>query len=175
MHLLSKLLFAAVAAAVLVVAAPASAQTKLKWAHVYETSEPIAQALQNIHMGPVEMAAWQKMLAPFATVMRAGLTTDPGFISRHFSRNQLVAATFADNENAAITADKQGMQNFAKRLPFGLMFEGMGSMFKKDQAYYDWIKSGASRSAYIELNKNYIDNNVWKLSEESAVTLVAVN
>jgi tripartite ATP-independent transporter DctP family solute receptor len=40
MRLLSKLMFAAVAAAAFIVAAPAWAQTKLKWAHVYETSEP---------------------------------------------------------------------------------------------------------------------------------------
>ena len=41
MRLLSKLFaVAAVAAAALVIAAPAAAQQKLKWAHVYETSEP---------------------------------------------------------------------------------------------------------------------------------------
>ena len=40
MRLLSKLMLIVVGAAALVVGAPASAQTKLKWAHVYETSEP---------------------------------------------------------------------------------------------------------------------------------------
>ena len=40
MHLLSRMILTAVAAATLVAAAPAVAQTKLKWAHVYETSEP---------------------------------------------------------------------------------------------------------------------------------------
>jgi len=40
MHLLSRMILTAVAAAALVAAAPATAQTKLKWAHVYETSEP---------------------------------------------------------------------------------------------------------------------------------------
>ena len=40
MRLLSKLVFALAAVAALTIAAPAAAQTKLKWAHVYETSEP---------------------------------------------------------------------------------------------------------------------------------------
>jgi len=40
MQSIHKLLVAAGIAAALVAAAPASAQTKLKWAHVYETSEP---------------------------------------------------------------------------------------------------------------------------------------
>ena len=39
MRLFSKLALAAVAAAA-IVAGPAAAQQKLKWAHVYETSEP---------------------------------------------------------------------------------------------------------------------------------------
>ena len=40
MKTFSKLLFGAVTAAMLIAAGPASAQQKLKWAHVYETSEP---------------------------------------------------------------------------------------------------------------------------------------
>ena len=40
MRLLSKLVFALAAVAALTIAAPAAAQTKLKWAHVYEVSEP---------------------------------------------------------------------------------------------------------------------------------------
>ena len=42
MRLISKFVLAAgaVAVASILAAAPASAQTKLKWAHVYETSEP---------------------------------------------------------------------------------------------------------------------------------------
>src|SRR6476660_4417608 len=40
MRFASKLVFAAAAVAVLTIGGPAAAQTKLKWAHVYETSEP---------------------------------------------------------------------------------------------------------------------------------------
>ena len=40
MRLLSKLILAVVAGAILVAGGPALAQQKLKWAHVYETSEP---------------------------------------------------------------------------------------------------------------------------------------
>jgi tripartite ATP-independent transporter DctP family solute receptor len=40
MRLLSKTVAAALAVAALAIAAPAAAQQKLKWAHVYETSEP---------------------------------------------------------------------------------------------------------------------------------------
>ncbi|MCL4762921.1 MAG: TRAP transporter substrate-binding protein DctP, partial [Burkholderiales bacterium] len=40
MHAIRKLLVAAGIAAAVVAAGPAAAQTKLKWAHVYETSEP---------------------------------------------------------------------------------------------------------------------------------------
>lgn len=40
MRLITKLSFAAVAAAMLFAAGPAAAQTKLKWGHAYETSEP---------------------------------------------------------------------------------------------------------------------------------------
>ena len=40
MRLLSKLVLAVAATVALMVALPAAAQTKLKWAHVYETSEP---------------------------------------------------------------------------------------------------------------------------------------
>ena len=40
MHFISKLMLAAVATAALVAGGPAFAQQKLKWAHVYESSEP---------------------------------------------------------------------------------------------------------------------------------------
>ena len=40
MHLFSRLAFIGVAAAALVAGGPALAQQKLKWAHVYEASEP---------------------------------------------------------------------------------------------------------------------------------------
>jgi tripartite ATP-independent transporter DctP family solute receptor len=40
MRMLSRLIVGAVAVSALVAGVPASAQTKLKWAHVYETSEP---------------------------------------------------------------------------------------------------------------------------------------
>jgi tripartite ATP-independent transporter DctP family solute receptor len=40
MRFISKVVLAAVAAVALIAGAPAAAQTKLKWAHVYETSEP---------------------------------------------------------------------------------------------------------------------------------------
>jgi len=40
MRFVSKLVFAAAAVAALTIGGPAAAQTKLKWAHVYETSEP---------------------------------------------------------------------------------------------------------------------------------------
>jgi len=40
MRLPSRLILAIAAVAALTIAAPAMAQTKLKWAHVYETSEP---------------------------------------------------------------------------------------------------------------------------------------
>jgi tripartite ATP-independent transporter DctP family solute receptor len=40
MRMLSRFIVGVIASAAIVVAAPASAQTKLKWAHVYETSEP---------------------------------------------------------------------------------------------------------------------------------------
>jgi TRAP-type C4-dicarboxylate transport system substrate-binding protein len=40
MRLISRLTFALLATAALVAGGPAAAQQKLKWAHVYETSEP---------------------------------------------------------------------------------------------------------------------------------------
>jgi tripartite ATP-independent transporter DctP family solute receptor len=40
MRFMSKVVLAAVATAALIAGGPAAAQTKLKWAHVYETSEP---------------------------------------------------------------------------------------------------------------------------------------
>ena len=40
MRLFSKLVFPLIAVAALAAAGPAAAQQKLKWAHVYETSEP---------------------------------------------------------------------------------------------------------------------------------------
>ena len=40
MRMLSKVVLAAVALVALPAGGPAAAQTKLKWAHVYETSEP---------------------------------------------------------------------------------------------------------------------------------------
>ena len=40
MRLMSRLMFALLATAALVAGGPALAQQKLKWAHVYETSEP---------------------------------------------------------------------------------------------------------------------------------------
>lgn len=136
---------------------------------VYETDPAIASALNNINLNPVTLNSLQKLLRPFATMQRLGLTTDLGFVGRHMTRNQLVGASFAENAGIPISASQEGMTNLAKRLPFGLMFEGMGHLMKKDEMYYDWMKSGGSRSAYTELNQNYIDKNVWQLSKETGL------
>ena len=46
---------ATVAIVAAVTAAPASAQTKLKWAHVYETSEPEPSLRQVVRLDPEQV------------------------------------------------------------------------------------------------------------------------
>src|SRR6266498_224668 len=101
MRLMSKLMLIVVCGAALVAGAPAEAQTKLKWAHVYETSEPYhkwsvwaAEEIKKRTNGKYEIDVYPASSLGKETDINQGLTlgtvdmiiSGPSFAARSYPR-----------------------------------------------------------------------------------------
>ena len=101
MRLMSRIAFALLATAALVAGGPASAQQKLKWAHVYETSEPYhtesvwaAQEIKKRTNGKFDIEVFPASTLGKETDINQGLTlgtvdmiiSGPSFAARSYPR-----------------------------------------------------------------------------------------
>lgn len=116
---------------------------------VYQVDPDVAKALSAMDRDSANMLT--RILAKPAQALRAGAVLTPDFMARHMIRGQLMGYLFSEN-------------GF---VPFYDTLRGLGGVLREDQDYQNWLKSGGANSASVSIDRDYIQNNVFKLNEET--------
>ncbi len=117
----------------------------------YRTEANLAEAVKRIDGDPVTSNLVMKLAKNVSTVKKIGITLTPDFIVRNVFRDQLTAGTFSKG----------------KVIPFVDIASSVGNIFRQDKVYFNWLKSGGANGSFIELNKNYLERNVFKLNKDA--------
>mgnify|MGYP001597954915 CR=1 FL=1 len=119
---------------------------------VYEIQDMrVAKALRALDGNPGSQNVFLKIARGFTAVKRIGITLTPDFILRNMVRDYMSANVFS----------KQGA------LPFKDVAIAMGDLWKRNDHYYNWLKSGGANGAFLELNSKYLETDIFKVAKET--------
>lgn len=125
---------------------------------VYETTPELAQAMKMMNKDTSNFIT--KILQYPASWLRAGSTVTAGFAITNALRDTISAGVFS----------KHGF------LPVVDTFRGLAHFLKKDQLYWDYIKSGGAHAAMVSLDRDYLSGHLRELfSRKSTLSKVARN
>lgn len=125
---------------------------------VYETTPELAQAMKMMNKDTSNFIT--KILQYPASWLRAGSTVTAGFAITNALRDTISAGVFS----------KHGF------LPVVDTFRGLAHFLKKDQLYWDYIKSGGAHAAMVSLDRDYLSGHLRELfSRKSILSKVARN
>lgn len=117
---------------------------------IYQVAPEVAEAAKALDRD--SMGLFTKILAYPAKLLRAGSVIAPEFISRNLMRDQMTAFNLAEGAFTPLHT-----------------LSGLGSLFRKDEVYQAWLKSGGANSAMVSIDRSYIEQNVFKLSKETGL------
>jgi hypothetical protein len=117
---------------------------------VYQVSENVAEAVKALDRESVGLLV--KVLSLPSKLLRAGTTIVPEFAVRNPLRDQMTAM--------AVSKFGYNPLDFVR---------GMMSLIKKDDVFQDWQKSGGANATMVAVDRDYIQNNVFKLSQETGL------
>nr|DAU47488.1 MAG TPA: Type I restriction enzyme Methylase [Caudoviricetes sp.] len=125
---------------------------------VYETTPELAQAMKMMNKDTSNFIT--KILQYPASWLRAGSTVTAGFAITNALRDTISAGVFS----------KHGF------LPVVDTFRGLAHFLKKDQLYWDYVKSGGAHAAMVSLDRDYLNGHLRELfSRKSTLSKVAKN
>lgn len=125
---------------------------------VYETTPELAQAMKMMNKDTSNFIT--KILQYPASWLRAGSTVTAGFAITNALRDTISAGVFS----------KHGF------LPVVDTFRGLAHFLKKDQLYWDYVKSGGAHAAMVSLDRDYLSGHLRELfSRKSTLSKVAKN
>lgn len=116
-----------------------------KWT-VLRVSKELADAFKATDRQSIGML--MEFLAPPAKMLRAGTTISPDFIARNFVRDQF----------SAFVNSKSGF------VPIYDTLRGAASIFKQDESFQNWLKSGGANATLVALDRKYIQSEIYKLT-----------
>lgn len=125
---------------------------------VYETTPELAQAMKMMNKDTSNFLT--KVLQYPASWLRAGSTVTAGFAITNALRDTISAGVFS----------KHGF------LPVVDTFRGLAHFLKKDQLYWDYVKSGGAHATMVSLDRDYLSGHLRELfSRKSTLSKVARN
>jgi hypothetical protein len=125
---------------------------------VYETTPELAQAMKMMNKDTSNFIT--KILQYPASWLRAGSTVTAGFAITNALRDTISAGVFS----------KHGF------LPVVDTFRGLAHFLKKDQLYWDYVKSGGAHAAMVSLDRDYLSGHLRELfSRKSTLSKVTRN
>lgn len=125
---------------------------------VYETTPELAQAMKMMNKDTSNFLT--KVLQYPASWLRAGSTVTAGFAITNALRDTISAGVFS----------KHGF------LPVVDTFRGLAHFLKKDQLYWDYVKSGGAHAAMVSLDRDYLSGHLRELfSRKSTLSKVVRN
>lgn len=119
---------------------------------VYETTPELASAISKLGGDTGSTNILFKIANGITAVKKIGITFTPEFIVKNTFRDWLTGSVFS--------ADKKGVS------PIDLA-RAMGDIWKKNDTYYEWLKSGGANGAFLDLGERYIAKDIWKLQEQT--------
>lgn len=117
---------------------------------VYEAPKDLAEAVNSLNGHPGLTGIWAGMFRGFAQTLRVGVTITPDFTMRNFFRDQFTA----------------GSQSRFQQLPFVDALKSIGSIFKKDASWQEFLSSGGASGSFGEVQRT-LDNNTWGVLKET--------
>lgn len=125
---------------------------------VYETTPELAQTMKMMNKDTSNFIT--KILQYPASWLRAGSTVTAGFAITNALRDTISAGVFS----------KHGF------LPVVDTFRGLAHFLKKDQLYWDYVKSGGAHAAMVSLDRDYLSGYLRELfSRKSTLSKVVRN
>lgn len=118
---------------------------------VYEVQPDVARAFNAADQETANILA--RVLAVPARTLRAGSVLSPDFIIRNALRDQ----------SSAFVLSKAGY------LPVFDMVRGALSLAKKDDHFQNWLKAGGANSALVAMDRQYLQQHIFKLSGETGL------
>jgi hypothetical protein len=118
---------------------------------VYETTPELAEAIGRLGGDTTSTNMAFKIMNGITTIKKIGITFTPEFIVKNFMRDTLTASTFSKSK---------GMS------PVDIV-SAMGDIWKKNDTYYAWLKSGGANGAFLDMGQSYITKDIYKLQRET--------
>lgn len=124
---------------------------------VYEVDPDVAAAFKSADQETTNLL--MKILRVPASTLRAGAVLSPEFIARNALRDQLSALVLSRN-------DFMPVMDFVR---------GMVSLGTKDEHFVNWLKGGGANSTLVSMDRQYLQENLFKLSQDTGLMSRAVN
>jgi Large polyvalent protein associated domain 38 len=115
-------------------------------AETYRVDPEIAVAMKGLDVP--NMGILERMMRPFAQVLRAGAVLNPDFMLRHSIRDYLYATVTHPN-------------GFTPQM----MLKGFMSEIGHDADYQDWLSSGGANVSMISLDRGYLQMTLDELTD----------
>ena len=116
---------------------------------LYHVSPDVANAVNGLDR--YQMGQLEKIIAAPARTLRAGATMSPEFVARNPIRDQFAALLFSQNGY----------------VPVWSALQGLGHLWKGGEKYQEWLKSGGPAAAMVSIDRNYINQSVMRLEEQT--------
>lgn len=121
---------------------------------VYKVDPKVAEAFNGLD--PVSTGLIARMVYAPASLLRAGVTITPDFITRNIMRDAVSAFIYAGS-NPIKTA------------------LGLKSIVTKDTAFHNWMKGGGANATMVAIDRDYIQSNLVDLNDKTGLMRRAWN
>jgi len=118
---------------------------------IFKTDPEIADAMKRLGGDVTSQNFLFKLMRGFTVVKKIAITTTPDFVIKNFIRDNVTASTFSKSGGIS---------------PIEVL-GAMGDLIKKNDTYYNWLKSGGANGAFIEMGKGYIANDIFALQKQT--------
>ncbi len=118
---------------------------------IYKTTPEIAEAMKRLGGDSTSQGMLFKIMRGFTFVKKLAITTTPDFVIKNFIRDNVTASTFSKSGGIS---------------PFEVL-GAMGDFMKKNDTYYNWLKSGGANGAFIEMGDAYIKSDIFALQKQT--------
>jgi hypothetical protein len=117
---------------------------------VYEVQPDVARAFKGMDTESVNLLV--KVLAVPARALRAGSVLSPDFMARNVTRDFMSA--FVNSKGIFSPLDTM---------------RGVFELVRRGDDFQNWLKSGGANSTLVALDRQYLQENVFKLSEDAGL------
>lgn len=113
----------------------------------------VAQAMQSLGGDKGSTNVFMQTAKVLSSLKRFSLTITPDFIIKNLFRDQLTAGTFSKGGGRPIADAVVAMRD----------------IIAKNDHYYNWLKSGGANGAFLELNSEYLNKDVFGLNKTTGL------